>query len=214
MRNLTLLWAVLLCGFFSFTETAAQHTINLDGQWRFAVDRSKEGAMPSAYTQTITLPGSMLTNGMGDEVTPETQWVGSLYDSSYYHNPYMERYRQPGRMKFPFFLTPSKHYVGNAWYERTVVVPRKWRKGPVTLFLERPHIETTVYVNGQKVGHQMSLSTPHQYDITHFVRFGKSNTITILVYNGIENVCVGQDSHSVTDQTQGDWNGIVGRIEL
>ena len=214
MRHLAQLWAVLLCGFFAFTETAAQHTINLDGQWRFAVDRSKEGTMPSTYTQTITLPGSMLTNGLGDEVTPETQWVGSLYDSSYYHNPYMERYRQPGKMKFPFFLTPSKHYVGNAWYERTVVVPKKWRKGPVTLFLERPHIETTVYVNGKKVGHQMSLSTPHQYDITNYVRFGKSNTITILVYNGIENVCVGQDSHSVTDQTQGDWNGIVGRIEL
>jgi hypothetical protein len=214
MRHLAQLWAVLLCGFFAFTETVAQHTINLDGQWRFAVDRSKEGTMPSAYTQTITLPGSMLTNGLGDEVTPETQWVGSLYDSSYYHNPYMERYRQPGKMKFPFFLTPSKHYVGNAWYERTVVVPKKWRKGPVTLFLERPHIETTVYVNGKKVGHQMSLSTPHQYDITNYVRFGKSNTITILVYNGIENVCVGQDSHSVTDQTQGDWNGIVGRIEL
>lgn len=34
------------------------------------------------------------------------------------------------------------------------------------------------------------------------------------VYNGIENVCVGQDSHSVTDQTQGNWNGITGRIEL
>ena len=140
MRHLAQLWAVLLCGFFAFTETAAQHTINLDGQWRFAVDRSKEGTMPSAYTQTITLPGSMLTNGLGDEVTPETQWVGSLYDSSYYHNPYMERYRQPGKMKFPFFLTPSIHYVGNAWYERTVVVPKKWRKGPVTLFLERPHI--------------------------------------------------------------------------
>ena len=214
MRHLAQLWAVLLCGFFAFTETAAQHTINLDGQWRFAVDRSKEGTMPSTYTQTIKLPGSMLTNGLGDEVTPETQWVGSLYDSSYYHNPYMERYRQPGKMKFPFFLTPSKHYVGNAWYERTVVVPQKWRRGPVTLFLERPHIETTVYVNGKKVGHQMSLSTPHQYDITNYVRFGKSNTITILVYNGIENVCVGQDSHSVTDQTQGDWNGIVGRIEL
>ena len=25
---------------------------------------------------------------------------------------------------------------------------------------------------------------------------------------------LGQDSHSVTDQTQGNWNGITGRIEL
>ena len=27
-------------------------------------------------------------------------------------------------------------------------------------------------------------------------------------------MCVGQDSHSVTDQTQGDWNGVVGRMQL
>ena len=193
---------------------AAQSSIDLRGRWQFAIDRSSEGVMPLRYTETITLPGSMLTNGKGDPVSVNTQWVGSLYDSSYFFNPRMEPYRQPGKTKFPFFLTPSRHYVGNAWYQRTVVVPKTWKKRRVTLFLERPHIETTVYVNGKEVGHQMSLSVPHQYDITDAVRFGKKNTITIKVYNGIENVCVGQDSHSVTDQTQGDWNGIAGRIEL
>ena len=60
----------------------------------------------------------------------------------------------------------------------------------------------------------MSLSTPHRYDVTKYLKFGESNDIAIRVYNGIENVCVGQDSHSVTDQTQGNWNGIAGRIEL
>ena len=193
---------------------AAQSSIDLRGRWQFAIDRSSEGVMPLRYAETITLPGSMLTNGKGDPVSVNTQWVGSLYDSSYFFNPRMEPYRRPGNTKFPFFLTPSRHYVGNAWYQRTVVVPKTWKKRRVTLFLERPHIETTVYVNGKEVGHQMSLSVPHQYDITDAVRFGKKNTITIKVYNGIENVCVGQDSHSVTDQTQGDWNGIAGRIEL
>lgn len=41
-----------------------------------------------------------------------------------------------------------------------------------------------------------------------------TNEIEIRIYNGIENVCVGQDSHSVTDQTQGNWNGISGDISL
>ena len=193
---------------------SAQISIDLRGQWQFAIDRSSEGVMPQKYNETISLPGSMLTNGKGDPVSVNTQWVGSLYDSSYFYNPRMEPYRQPGNTKFPFFLTPAKHYVGNAWYQRTVKVPKAWRNRRVTLFLERPHIETTVFVNGKEVGHQMSLSVPHQYDITDAVKFGKKNTITIKIYNGIENVCVGQDSHSVTDQTQGDWNGIAGRIEL
>lgn len=117
-------------------------------------------------------------------------------------------------MKFPFFLTPEKHYVGNAWYRRYVYIPKEWSDQRITLFLERPHIETTVFVNGREVGHQMSLSVPHRYDVTKYVRKGERNEIAIRVYNGIENVCVGQDSHSVTDQTQGNWNGITGRIEL
>ena len=187
---------------------AAQRTIDLSGQWSFGT-----GEQP-VLNDCISLPNSMITASKGDDVTAQTQWTGSTYDSSYYFNPAMERYRVEGNVKFPFFLTPNKHYVGTAWYERSVTIPRSWKKRPVLLYLERPHIETTVFVNGHEVGHQLSLSTPHEYDITSFVRFGRENTIRIRVYNGIENVGVGQDSHSVTDQTQGNWNGIVGRIEL
>ena len=182
--------------------------ISLAGAWDFAMGDS------TAYNDYVMLPGSMLTNGKGDIVTTKTQWTGSLYDSSYYYNPYMEKYRQAGEMKFPFFLTPERHYTGKAWYRRSVYIPKAMKGQRITLFLERPHIETTVYVNGKEVGHQMSLSVPHRYDVTRYVNFGCSNTISICVYNGIENVCVGQDSHSVTDQTQGNWNGITGRIEL
>ncbi|MBR5085039.1 MAG: beta-glucuronidase, partial [Prevotella sp.] len=192
----------------------AQQTVPLDGEWQFAIDRSRDGTHPKRYTETVSLPGSMLTNGKGDPISVHTQWTGSLYDSSYYFNPRMEPYRHEGRMKIPFFLTPERHYVGHAWYCRKVTVPREWKGRRVTLFLERPHIETTLWVNGRRVGHEMSLSVPHQYDITDYVTFGADNQLEIQVYNGIENVCVGQDSHSVTDQTQGNWNGIAGRIEL
>ena len=77
---------------------------------------------------------------------------GSLYDSSYYYNPYMEKYRKEGNIKFPFFLTPDKHYVGAAWYQKEVNIPADWKGERILLFLERPHIETTVWVNGQKTG--------------------------------------------------------------
>ena len=191
----------------SLNSVAAQ-TISLAGPWDLSLGDS------TVYHDYVMLPGSMLTNDKGDIVSTKTQWTGSLYDSSFYFNPYMAKYRVEGQMKFPFFLTPEKHYVGNAWYKRSIYIPKNWKDRRITLFLERPHIETTVYVNGRRVGHQMSLSTPHRYDITDDVNCGESNTIAICVYNGIENVCVGQDSHSVTDQTQGNWNGIVGRIEL
>lgn len=184
----------------------AQESLSLAGTWLFAAQADK----PERYSDHIVLPGSMLTNGKGNPVSIGTEWTATLYDSSFYFNPYMEKYRIEGQMKFPFFLTPERHYVGKAWYERTVTIPKSWQGRQVTLFLERPHIETSIFVNGREVGHQMSLSVPHQYDLTPFVKYGRKNTITICVYNGIENVGVGQDSHSVTDQTQGNWNGMIG----
>lgn len=196
------LWCI--CVLASCTRT----TIDLSGEWQFSM-----GDVPE-WNDHITLPGSMLTGGKGHDVTVDTRWTGSTYDSSYYYSPQLALYREDGNVKYPFFLTPDKYYVGHAWYRRTVRVPDAWEGRPVTLYLERPHIETTLYVNGREVGHQMSLSTPHQYDITEYVTFGEDNELAICVYNGIENVCVGQDSHSVTDQTQGNWNGIVGAIEL
>ncbi|MDE6057495.1 MAG: beta-glucuronidase, partial [Muribaculaceae bacterium] len=156
----------------------------------------------------------MLTNGKGRDVDTDTKWTGSLYDMSYYYSDLYKPYREPGNIKFPFFLTPDKEYVGNAYYSKTVHVPADWKGKRVLLHLERPHIETTVTVNGKEAGHRMSLSTPHEFDITEFIIPGADNKIDITIYNGIENVCVGQDSHSVTDQTQGNWNGISGDIYL
>lgn len=189
-------------------NAASDRTIDLSGQWDFGYGDSV------VYNDVITLPGSMLTNGKGNDVDASTKWTGSLYDMSYYHSDRYSPYREKGNIKFPFFLTPDKEYVGRAYYRRKVDIPSDWKGERVVLHLERPHIETTLRVNGKEAGHRMSLSTPHEYDITEFVRPGKSNDIELMVYNGIENVCVGQDSHSVTDQTQGNWNGVTGEISL
>ena len=89
----------------------AQESISLSGTWELSLGDSLH------YNDYVILPGSLLTNGKGDPVSVKTQWTGSLYDSSYYFNPYMEKYRVEGNMKFPFFLTPETHYVGYAWYK-------------------------------------------------------------------------------------------------
>ena len=180
------------------TGISARETIDLSGKWMFNF-----GDTPT-YNDSIVLPGSMLTNGKGHDVDANTKWTGSLYDMSYYYREDMAKYREKGNIKFPFFLTPDKSYVGNAYYKKSVDIPKDWKGKRITLHLERPHIETTISVNRKEAGHQMSLSTPHEYDLTDLIIPGKTNEIAMTIYNGIENVCVGQDSHSVTDQTQGN----------
>lgn len=195
----------------------AQKSIDLSGEWGFSMDRLDKGEKERWFSRLpddrINLPSSMPEKLKGDEVTAATQWTGSLYDSSYYYNPYMEKYRKEGNIKFPFFLTPDRHYVGVAWYQKEVDIPDGWKGERIVLFLERPHIETTVWINGCKAGTQNSLCVPHEYDITRYVRPGKCR-IAIRVDNRIKDINVGPDSHSITDQTQGNWNGIVGRICL
>lgn len=202
----------------SLAVVGQNHSVSLSGKWAFQIDREDKGIREEWFNKTlndrINLPGSMPEKLKGDDVTVRTRWTGSLYDSSYYFNPYMEKYRIDGQVKLPFFLTPDKHYVGVAWYQKRVTVPDSWKGERVVLFLERPHIETTVWINRQEVGMQNSLCVHHVYDLTSYVTPGKSYLVTIRVDNRIKEINVGPDSHSITDQTQGNWNGIVGKIEL
>ena len=181
------------------------HNISLSGLWRFGTDENMD--------DRILLPGSMPQRMKGNVPDTKTRWIGAIYDSSFYHNPYMEQYRMEGKtLKLPFFLTPARHYVGKAWYERTIIIP-DGSPARYRLFLERPHISTALWVNGHHIQSFNSLSVPHVYNLDNILKPGE-NTITICVDNDPNVANVGQDSHSVSDQTQGDWNGIVGRIEL
>ena len=202
-----------------FPAAAGTDVISLSGQWRFRADRDDAGLREAWYEtavwpDSILLPGSMPERLKGDVPTLTTSWTGSIYDSSFYFNPAMEKYRQEGNIKFPFFLTPVRHYLGAAWYEREVTVPDTWQGRSVRLFLERPHIQTQVWVDGRPAGSGNSLCVPHEFDLSAAMTPG-THRLTIRVDNRItEDISVGPDSHSVTDQTQGNWNGMVGRLEL
>ena len=69
---------------------SAQEVLSLAGAWDLSLNDSTH------YDDYVMLPGSMLTNGKGDPVSVDTRWTGSLYDSSFYFNPYMEKYRHEG----------------------------------------------------------------------------------------------------------------------
>jgi hypothetical protein len=201
----------------SYPQSSSKSTISLKGTWRFQTDPEDIGIAQQWYQQklkeTVILPGSMVENNKGDDPTLSTQWTGSIYDSSWYFRPDMEQYRQKGNLKFPFWLTPNKHYVGAAWYQREVDIPAYGKGQRIELFLERPHWETTVWIDTLYIGMQNSLSTPHRYDVSRSVTPGR-HLMTIRVDNRIKEINVGPDSHSITDHTQGNWNGIVGDINI
>ncbi len=101
-------------------------------------------------------------------------------------------------------------WIGPAWYQRTVTIPKRWAGKRITLFLERTK-DSQVWVDDVWMGADDSLSTPHEFDLSRKLTPGK-HRITILVDNA-KLPPVGP-CHQVDERTQTNWNGIVGRIEL
>jgi hypothetical protein len=214
MRQLLIL--LLLSTICNGKDVFIRNRLSLAGEWRFRIDSLDQGTSRKWYNtlfdEKVTLPGSMAENGKGDEVTLKTDWTGDIVDRSYFTDKKYEKYRQPGNIKIPFWLTPVKYYKGPAWYQKEVDLPDSWSGKRVFLFLERCHWESTVYVNGQKAGTQNSLATPHEYDITNLLVKGK-NLLSIRIDNRVI-IPIGVNSHSISDHTQSNWNGITGDISL
>jgi hypothetical protein len=198
------------------TEEAARWVRSLAGEWRFRLDPDDAGVRDEWFNddlpERIRLPGSLQAQGFGRDVSTETEWTGGIKDRSWFKADRYAPYRKPGNVKVPFWLQPEKHYVGPAWYQRTIQVPPAWKGRRIVLHLERCHWTTTVWADGTKAGSRDSLSVPHEYDLTEHLAPGP-HRLTIRVDNRMH-VNVGHNAHSVTDHTQSNWNGIVGRIDL
>lgn len=201
---------------FAVAAMNTSSTLDLAGTWRCALDREDRGVTERWFTRDLTtpihLPGSLQTAGIGDPVTAETNtWIGNIIDKSYYTSPEYAKYRAPGNVKIPFWLQPNKVYVGAAWYQREIEVPAGWQGKRVLLSLERTHWETQLWVDDHFQGRQNSLGTPHQYDLGPLAP-GR-HRVSIRVDNRML-IPLGIDSHSISDHTQGNWNGLVGRLQL
>lgn len=131
-----------LCVFAALPLTAQSNVIPLEGTWQFRLDAEKSGPQMKWHEQrfegdVIFLPGSTDQAGFGLKTSAASRgWLS---------RPYV--------------------YEGAAWYQREVVVPDSWGGKHLELFLERPHWETRVWLDGQDQGTRNSLSTPHVYEL-------------------------------------------------
>ena len=214
MKRIFVLSAVIFSGLLA-RALPANDTLSLDGNWRFQLDRADAGIAENWAAKKLSgrlhLPGSLPEQGIGDAVTTNTVWTGRIVDKSFFTALEFAPYRQPGNVKLPFWLTPEKYYAGAAWFQRTVTIPADWQNRRVVLTLERPHWQTQVWLDGKFFGTNDSLGTPHEYDLGRLAP-GR-HTLTIRVDNR-RIVDVGENSHSISDHTQGNWNGIVGDLSL
>ena len=160
--------------------------VSLAGQWHFALDPDSTKTQATLLDDVVTLPGTTDTNRKGNAL--------SRFDETTH-------------------LSRRYSYKGRAWYSREVNIPREWAGKPVTLLLERTKY-TEVYLDGQFVGSSNDLSTPQVYTLPPTLSPGR-HVLSIMVDNGSHlPIQIYASSHACTEDTQTNWNGIIGRIEL
>ena len=185
MKKLTmLLLMTVLC--LSVQAEDQSKRIDLSGTWQFALDRQGTIKAGDALTETIQLPGTTDTNKKGDFTAKSEETT---------------------------HLTRPWSYKGKAWYQREVEIPASWKGKPVYLLLERTK-PSEVYIDGQLVGTSNDISTPQVFNLPKGLKPGK-HQLTIMVDNasGVPEQLYAS-SHAYTEDTQTNWNGIIGRIEL
>ena len=159
--------------------------MDLSGIWAFTLDPEKQGIEQKFFhdllDDTIELPG---TTSIAKKGTPSVvKEVGTLTD------PYL--------------------FEGYAWYAKDITLDKSYRNKNIFLHLERTRL-TKVWVNDTLVGEQDSLTTPHHYNLTPYIK-KNSFRLTILVSN-VDYPTRG--GHLTSPDTQTNWNGIIGEISL
>ncbi len=181
----------------AMSAQAGSATISLAGQWQFALDAKNEGVAGQWFARR--LPGVIRLPGSVDEAGVATNT----------ERPTLLRLYRPHK------------YAGVAWFQRPIDVPAEWKNRHVRLLLERCHWETQVWVDGRHMGMRDSLCVAHEYDLGQLSPGLHRLTIRVdnhLKYNlGWQSLgpdMLGLGSHMLSEDTQTNWNGIVGRIEL
>jgi len=176
--------AILFC-LLAAVSAGAQSELTIDLAGQWHFAFPEEGIQPD-YSDVVMLPGTTDTNLKGVPL--------SHFDETTH-------------------LSRRYSYKGKAWYKREVDIPETWAGKPVMMLLERTKY-TNVFVDGLPCGSCTDISTPQVYDLTKWLTPGR-HSIVIIVDNssGVPGQLYAS-SHAYTEDTQTNWNGIIGKMLL
>ena len=136
-------------------DTATRERKALDGLWRFRLDVDGVGRAERWFAEPLR---SADGNRAQDMAVPAS---------------YNDLLGDPR----------SREHVGEAWYQRTVRVPRGWSGQRIVLYFESATHRATVWVDDQEVVRHEGGYTPFEADITALAHAGEPVRITVSVDN-------------------------------
>ncbi len=176
----------ILSTFFLSTCVSAAFSLNVsDGRIDLRGQWLFSTSGTTHFADSVSLPGTMDTNhkGLPPESRDETTHLTRLY-----------------------------HYVGKAWYQREITIPKEWKKKNIFLHLERTK-PATVWIDGDSIGWSNDISTPQHFSLGALKPGHHVLTVCVDNSSGVPQQLYA-NSHAYTEDTQTNWNGIIGSIFL
>lgn len=178
---------IFLFGSLKSQTVEIRDRIELNGKWLYSLQTDREtGVKP--YDQS-RFSKSLILPGTLDE-----NKIGNINtDSSDLH------------------LFRELEYTGPAYFQREVTITQNWKGKNILLIMERTRV-TKVWVDTMFMGFSNRIFSKQEYDLTDALSPG-IHTITIEVNNDPSLVPL-NGSHGRTEDTQTNWNGILGEFYL
>lgn len=192
MKNILITMLLLLalgsCRVADYASYApARERMQLSGSWQFALDPTRIGESSRWFAQN--LPDSIQLPG-----TLDLRHKGFRNtDTTTLH------------------LNRAYQYTGLAWYRRAINIPEHYRGRHLTLVLERTR-SAQVWIDDVSVGRSALLQSPQAYEVSAYLTPGV-HYLTIAVDNDPQRTPYG-NVHINSDDTQTNWNGILGDLYL
>jgi hypothetical protein len=179
-----LVFAILSC---SKQEKNVRSSMDLSGYWQFAIDTGKAGISEKWFSKD--LPDSIMLPGTMD--LNKKGFRNSVTTTMHLNRVYV--------------------YEGAAWYRKEISIPEKWSGKHIQLIMERTK-PSKVWIDDKYAGEYFLLESAQVFDLSALLPPGK-HTVTVRINNDRKLTPYG-NVHIYSDDTQTNWNGIIGEFRL
>jgi hypothetical protein len=169
------------------STSSSRQRIELQGNWQFALDTANAGIREKWFSKDLS-------------ETIQLPGTTDLSRKGIYNTD-----------STTMHLSRVYKYEGPAWYRRKVTIPKGFQNKHISLFLERTK-SSRVWIDNTLVGGSAILQSPQAFDISQYLKPGE-HVITIRVDNTLKLTPYG-NVHIYSDDTQTNWNGIIGALFL
>lgn len=147
------------------------YKLSLNGKWRFHWQKGLKNLPENFYKEDFD-------DGGWDFIDVPSVWQLSGYGKPFYYASTFSRAFSMKKSKIPSI----KHKLQETGlYRREFDIPENWNGREIYIHFGAAKAAIEVYINGEYVGYSQGSMTPHEFDITNFIRAGK-NQVSARVY--------------------------------